>query len=296
MPEFFTFGRTVYLSLPVRTTAFKADFFTFGKTVYLSLPVLLDRFGRSCRSVFCLSSTKQQSFIILKILQHTFWYVKLSANIPKGMFKPRNISKNSIVSCLMKKTIMKKMLNRMSKKYSYDIGYLQSIFDASNTAFLKFMAFQTMSSHTGNLSLDEFYAVKLRTLIWEDCGPCTQLYINMALEANVSPTTIQAIIENDLEKLSDKLVLLVKYTDAVLMQSPQANDLRQQAVKHWGPKGLVAIAFGISSSRVYPTLKYALGYGAECQKVSIKDINLFPVKASKRSMTQNQASTIRSSS
>lgn len=181
----------------------------------------------------------------------------------------------------MKKFIMKKMLNKMSQKYNYDVAYLQRIVDVSGFAFLKFMGFQTMSSHKGNLSPEAFYAVRIRTLIWEDCGPCTQLYINMALEAKVCPTTIRAIIKNDLDKLPEKLALLIQYTDAVLAQNPEANELRQQVIKYWEPEGLVAIAFGISSSRVYPTLKYALGYGAECHKVHVKDASLVPVKMSR---------------
>ncbi len=45
--------------------------------------------------------------------------------------------------------------------------------------------------------------------------------------------------------------------------------LRPEVVARWGERGLVTLAFAIASARVYPTVKYALGYGQACRRVAI---------------------------
>jgi hypothetical protein len=45
--------------------------------------------------------------------------------------------------------------------------------------------------------------------------------------------------------------------------------LRDEIVRRWGEKGLTSIALALTTSRMYPTLKYALGYGKACSKVTV---------------------------
>jgi hypothetical protein len=40
-------------------------------------------------------------------------------------------------------------------------------------------------------------------------------------------------------------------------------------VKRWGPRALLSLAFAITASRVFPTIKYALGHGKACQRVTV---------------------------
>jgi hypothetical protein len=45
--------------------------------------------------------------------------------------------------------------------------------------------------------------------------------------------------------------------------------LRDEIVRRWGDRALVAIGLSMVASRMYPTLKYALGYGKACSKVTV---------------------------
>ena len=171
---------------------------------------------------------------------------------------------------------LNKMLIAMHKRYDYNVGYMQDILKTDLGAFLKYMGFQTMSAHSGNLPAGPLYAARLRAIIWDDCGPCTQLIVNMALEANVSPDIIHAIIDKDLDNLPEDIALVVKFTDLVLAHNPEADDLREEVLALWGDKGLITIAFCISSSRVYPALKYTLGYGKACSRIKVNDMSLAP--------------------
>ena len=177
-----------------------------------------------------------------------------------------------------------KMLLTMQKRYDYDVGYMQDILKTDLGAFLKYMGFQTMSSHTGDLPAGPLFAAKIRAIIWGDCGPCTQLVVDMALEAKVSPSIVYAIIDRDLNKLPEDIALVVQFTDLVLAHNPEADDLREKILSLFGKKGLITIAYSISSSRVYPALKYTLGYGKTCSRIEVNDLSLAPNRQSELSL------------
>lgn len=177
----------------------------------------------------------------------------------------------------MLRYLFNKMLRSFQQRYNYDIRYQQQILAADMAAFLKFSAFQTMASHTANLPAAALFAARLRAIIAEDCGPCTQLVIDMALQAKLSPEVIKAIIERDLAQLPEEVKLVVSFSDLVLTHQPEANDLRAEILARWGQPGLIAIAFAISSYRVYPALKYSLGYGQACSRLLVE---ITPVVAS----------------
>ena len=172
--------------------------------------------------------------------------------------------------------IFNSMLLAMQRRYDYDVQYMQDILKTDLKAFLKFQGFQLMSAHAGSLPAGPLFAARIRAIIWDDCGPCTQLVVNMALEAKLSPDMVRAIIDGNLNSLPDDIALVVRFTELVLAHHPEADDLREKILSRWGAEGLIAIAYGISSSRVYPTLKYTLGYGKACSRISVDGTSLAP--------------------
>lgn len=40
-------------------------------------------------------------------------------------------------------------------------------------------------------------------------------------------------------------------------------------MRRWGPGGLVDIGMTLTTARMYPTLKYALGHGRACSRVMV---------------------------
>lgn len=171
----------------------------------------------------------------------------------------------------MFKYLVNKSLKSMSQRYEYDVRYMQDILQKDVSAFIKFMGFQIMASHNGNLPKEIAYAVRLTSIMWDDCGSCTQLIVDMALEANVDPDLLKAIISKDYDTLDNMTSLVVHYTEMVLSHHPDADTLRDDIKYLWGTQGLVAIGFCISTTRVYPALKYALGYGKACIKIRLAD-------------------------
>ncbi|MBQ4837811.1 hypothetical protein [Pseudoalteromonas luteoviolacea] len=176
----------------------------------------------------------------------------------------------------MIKYLLNKQILAMKSQYQYDVRYMEDIIAADLPAFLKYWGFTTMSSHRAHVPMAPLFAARIRTLISEDCGPCIQLAIDMALEAGIDTTTITHIVSNQKDKVSEEVALAMLFTDLVLAHDPGADLLRERIVQLWGQSGLITLGFSISAYRVFPTLKYALGYGQTCQQLKINDSAILP--------------------
>jgi hypothetical protein len=61
----------------------------------------------------------------------------------------------------------------------------------------------------------------------------------------------------------------VRFTEATLARSAEADELQEEVVRHFGRRGLISPAFAMLAARMYPTVKYALGYGQACMRLTI---------------------------
>jgi hypothetical protein len=69
---------------------------------------------------------------------------------------------------------------------------------------------------------------------------------------------------------SDLARLAYRFARASLARDLEAADpLRDEVVRRWGDAGLVALSLALMTARMYPTVKYALGYGKACSKVVV---------------------------
>jgi hypothetical protein len=45
--------------------------------------------------------------------------------------------------------------------------------------------------------------------------------------------------------------------------------LRKEVVRRWGKRALISLAFAITGARIFPTVKYAMGHGRACTRVTV---------------------------
>ena len=114
-----------------------------------------------------------------------------------------------------------------------------------------------------------YCAAGIVAVMAEDCGPCTQLGISMAEQGGVDPAVPRAIVARDYAAMPHKVAPAARFTEATLRRAPEADDLREEVVRQFGKRGLIALAFAMLAARMYPTLKYALGHGRACTRLTI---------------------------
>ena len=164
---------------------------------------------------------------------------------------------------------IKRRLAAFERQFGYDASYMRELADIDLRAFLKYARAASIGQYRRDVPREAHLAAMLVGVIAEDCGPCTQLGVTMALADGVDPRTIAAIVRGDESAMPDAAHLGYRFARATLAHDPAADELRDEIVKRWGKRALVALAFGITASRMYPTLKYALGHGKACQRVVV---------------------------
>lgn len=169
----------------------------------------------------------------------------------------------------MLEKIFSLLLNRFEKQNNHDVSYSRYVLQHSLPAFWKFAKVNSFASHNEALPRDVLYAVKLTSSIKADCGPCTQLVAGWAEKAGVPPATIRAILTRNFDRMPSDVALGIHFAEASLARNVEVDALRERIRAIWGDKAVITAAFAITAGQIFPTVKYALGYGHACTLVNV---------------------------
>ena len=169
----------------------------------------------------------------------------------------------------MLKAIFSGMIGRFEKQFRYDASYMRHILRGSTASFAKFAVLPSIVDRKAAPAA-ALAAAGIAGTVAEDCGPCTQISVDIAASHGVPPQVLRAILAADETAMGEDAALAWRFARASLARDLEACDpLRDEIVRRWGDKGLVAISLSLMTARMYPTVKYALGYGKACSKVVV---------------------------
>ena len=169
----------------------------------------------------------------------------------------------------MRSWIARRMLRATSKRYGYDTSYLEMMLTESPSAFFKFASLMKAAAHREVVPVDASFAAKLIGALAEDCGPCTQLCVDMALGAGMSRDQIEAVLRRDTSAMNDATILGFRFADAVARRSADDDEHRDAVRARWGEKGVIDLTLALQIGRMFPMVKAGLGYAKECRRVSV---------------------------
>jgi hypothetical protein len=164
--------------------------------------------------------------------------------------------------------IANRFIDGFAKRYDYDPAYMRAMVRDAPEAFFKFARVADASQHRKAAPVDAIFAAKLIATVAEDCGPCTQLVVNMALKAGVAPATVEAALAEDMKTLPSDCRLVLRFTQAMIANEP-ADEMRADIRARWGERGLITIAYAIAGSRIFPQVKRVLGHAHACVRVEV---------------------------
>jgi hypothetical protein len=176
----------------------------------------------------------------------------------------------------MLKWMVRWRLKAFEKAHDYDASYMHEVLDVDVDAFFKFARATGLGSYRKDVPLEVYFAAQLTSSMQADCGPCTQLGVGFALAAGVPPCAVASVVAGDDAVLAPEMALGVRFARAVLAHSPEADACREEIVRRWGPRALLALSFAIIAAQLYPTLKYALGHGKACTRVIVAGRSVLP--------------------
>ncbi|WP_293677272.1 hypothetical protein [uncultured Phenylobacterium sp.] len=177
----------------------------------------------------------------------------------------------------MIKAALSRWLDGFEKTFNYDASYMRHVLRVSPASLVKF-ALGTRAPDTKAAPAEALVAAGLVGTMAEDCGPCVQVGVDIATAQGVDPAVLRAIIAGDEAAMGETAALAYRFARAGLARDMDAADpLRDEIVHRWGDKALVAISLALVAARMYPTLKYALGYGKTCSRVVVGGENVVPL-------------------
>lgn len=169
----------------------------------------------------------------------------------------------------MKQWIAKKLMARFAERYGYDVSYLEAMLNEAPSAFFKLARMQAVSSHRSAAPLDAYFATKLIAAASADCGPCTQLGVEMAREAGMEDEQIAAVLEDRAEALTESARIGAAFGRALASDRDALAGVRDEARRLWGEEAVVELSLAFATSQVYPVVKTGMGYGEACRRVQV---------------------------
>ena len=139
----------------------------------------------------------------------------------------------------------------------------------SPAAFFKFAPLMKAAEHHEVVPVEAAFGAKITGALAEDCGPCTQLTVDMALEAGVPKDQIEAVLRRDVRAMSPDTALGFQFANAIVHRTADDERYRDAVRARWGEKGVIELAMGLQLGRMFPMLKFALGYAKECRRVTV---------------------------
>lgn len=89
------------------------------------------------------------------------------------------------------------------------------------------------------------------------------------LHEMVDPAVVRAVLAQTPSLMPPHVALAWRFTRATLDHDPRADEYREEIARLWGPRAVVTLAFAIVTSRMYPTVKYAMGHGKACTRIVV---------------------------
>jgi len=178
----------------------------------------------------------------------------------------------------MMKWFVRKQLEKFEKQTGYDASYMKYVLDTDFGAFMKYARATRIGQHRKDVPMDLYYAATLTGVLMADCGPCAQLGVTLALREGLPGATLAKIVRGDEDDMTEPTRLGVRFARAVLTRSAAADELREEIVRRHGPRAVISLGLGLVASQMYPTFKYALGYGHACQRIDVEGRSITPKK------------------
>ena len=170
---------------------------------------------------------------------------------------------------MLKWFLHRQIAAKVERPFGYDAAYMHDLIDADLATALKFSV-ATGLVNRRRAPAEALAAAGIVGTLVEDCGPCTQIGVDMALAGGARPQAIRAILAGDEAAMGPDAALGYRFARAALAKDLAAADAaRDEVVRRWGRKGLIALSMALTTARMYPTLKYAMGYDKVCSKVTV---------------------------
>ena len=168
----------------------------------------------------------------------------------------------------MFRTLMTQMIKTMERATGVDAPFAYHLRDVAPARLWRFAFIKTVEGKRQVTPAAVYHAAGLASAMVEDCGPCVQIHVNLALKDGVAPDTLRALVARRFDAAPSEVVTAFKFGEAV-SAGAIADEWRDKIRRRWGDKGVAELAFTVAVARFYPAVKRGLGYAHSCERVIV---------------------------
>jgi len=169
----------------------------------------------------------------------------------------------------MLKRFIHARIRAFERRYDYDARYLHELADLDGAGLRAFSgAAARLGRRHAEVPAAAWFGARLAAMLAEDCGPCTQLTVDMAREAGVDLHTLHALLAGTPDTAQEDAALGFRFAHAVIDDLPTLAALRCAVVTRYGAAAPAALGLAVVGARLYPPLKRAMGYAGVCTRVT----------------------------
>jgi AhpD family alkylhydroperoxidase len=151
-----------------------------------------------------------------------------------------------------------------------NMDYAYHLRDVAPSRLWRFSMIKVVEGGRKYTPAGPYHAAGMAAAMVEDCGPCVQIHVNLALKDKVAPDVLRALAARQLDRVPADVALAFRYGEAV-SRGEMADEMRDQIRAAWSEQGLIELAFAIATARFYPGLKRGLGFAHTCERVVVED-------------------------
>lgn len=171
----------------------------------------------------------------------------------------------------------RRLIDLMAMRLNSDMSYLKALHAASPRAFGKFLKIAALGSHREVVPVAASHAARLAGVAFEDCGPCVQIAVDLALAEGMDDSAILAVLAMDVGHMPKDVALAFHFARAILTRSADLDEARVRVRERWGDKGVVDLTMATQINRIYPMIKLGLGFAQSCQRVVVGTEHIVPM-------------------
>ena len=164
----------------------------------------------------------------------------------------------------MIKFLLQKGFASFGQKYKYDTAYLEEVSTIYPAKAWRYAMLSPYVQHRTAASKEAYFAAKITAAHITDCGPCTDLTIEMAIEAGIAHAQLKAIILGDKSAMTPDILLGHNYAHAMIENSASLTGYIRDITIQFGKRGLWDMASAVALGEFFPKLKRGLGEAKSC--------------------------------
>jgi hypothetical protein len=164
----------------------------------------------------------------------------------------------------MIKWLLRRRLAAFERAWNYDASYMHEVLDADPSALMAFSKVASLGRYHKDAPLAAYHAVRVVGTMAEDCGPCTQLTVDMAVRAGSIRRFCGPWCRGSSLRCRPTFPWRCVSPRRACVTRPRRTT-SQEVVRRWGKW----LAFAITGARIFPTVKYAMGHGRACTRVTV---------------------------